>query len=318
MSNILVIGGAGYIGGITTDYLLEKGHTVTVFDNLLYENRFLKNCDFIYGDIRKTDHLLEIHKKYDHIIWLAAIVGDGACSQSPDLTTEINLNSIKRFLKKTGRRLIFTSTCSVYGAQSGILSESSSTKPLSLYASTKLEAEKYVLENGGLVFRLGTLFGLGDDYSRIRLDLVVNVLTLRAMVQKKLTVFGGEQWRPILAVRDVAGYLSEAVTRDYTGIYNLKYENVIILDLARRIKSIFPEVDIEQTKMSFEDLRNYRVDSSKVERDFIFRPKTSIEEEVYRMKILFSDHRIKNVDDDIYYNTRYVKTLLTNGYWRNI
>jgi nucleoside-diphosphate-sugar epimerase len=317
MSNVLVVGGAGYIGGLTTDLLLEKGHTVTVFDNLLYEERFLKACDFIYGDIRNTEHLLAIHKKYDHIIWLAAIVGDGACSQSPDLTVEVNVKSLQRFLSKTGRRVVFTSTCSVYGAQMGILTEESATRPLSLYASTKLEAEKYVLENGGLVFRLGTLFGLGDRYSRIRLDLIVNVLTLRAITQKKLTVFGGEQWRPILAVRDVAGYLTEAITRDYVGVYNLKYQNVKILDLAKRIQSIFPDVAIEVTEISFEDSRNYRVDSSRAERDFIFRPKTSIEEEVYRMQFLFAEHRIKNADSDIYYNTRHVKTLITNGYYRS-
>ena len=145
------------------------------------------------------------------------------------------------------------------------------------------------------------------------MDLVVNIMTLRAMIQKKLTVFGGEQWRPILAVRDVAGYLVEAVTRNYTGIYNLKYENVIILELAKRIQSVFPEVEIEHTEMSFEDLRNYRVESSKVESDFIFKPKTSVEEQVYRMKVMFGDHRIKNVDDDIYYNTRHVESLIKNG-----
>ncbi|MEM2144977.1 MAG: SDR family oxidoreductase [Candidatus Jordarchaeaceae archaeon] len=318
MSNVLVVGGAGYIGGITTDLLIEKGHNVTVYDNLLYEERFLKPCDFIYGDIRDTDFLVSLQKKYDHIIWLAAIVGDGACAQSPDLTIEVNLNSLKRFLEKTGRRVIFTSTCSVYGAQSEILTEESPAKPLSLYASTKLEAEKYVLDKNGLVFRLGTLFGLGDNYSRIRLDLIVNVLTLRAITQKRLTIFGGEQWRPIIAVKDVAGYLVEAITRDYIGIYNVKYQNIKIYDLALRIKSIFPDVAIEVTDMPFEDLRNYRVDSSKAERDFIFKPKTSIEEEVYRMQFLFTERRIKNFDSDIYYNTRYVKTLLSNGYYRRV
>lgn len=313
MESVLVVGGAGYIGGLTTDILIEKGYTVTVYDSLLYENRFLKNCDFIYGDIRNTDKLLGIQKKYDHIIWLAAIVGDGACAQSPELTTEINVNSLKRFLVNSKRRVIFTSTCSVYGAQNGLLSEESLTKPLSLYASTKLESEKYVLDNNGLVFRLGTLFGLGDHFSRIRLDLVVNILTLRAMLYKKVTVFGGEQWRPILAVKDVAGYLLESITRPYNDIYNLKYENVIILDLAKRIKSVFPEMAIEKTDMSFEDLRNYRVDNSKVKKDFIYNPKISVEEEVNRMKNLFKEHRIKNVNDDVYYNTRHVESIVKNG-----
>jgi len=316
MSKILVVGGAGYIGGVTTDLLLQNGHTVTVFDNLLYEERYLKNCDFKFGDIRNTDKLISIHKKYDKIIWLAAIVGDGACAQNPELTKEINVNSLKRFLDKTKRSIIFTSTCSVYGAQHNILNEESPTNPLSVYAGTKLEAENFVLKNNGLVFRLGTLFGLGDRYSRIRLDLVVNILTLRAIKQKKLTVFGGEQWRPILAVRDVGGYLCESITRDYTGIYNLRYKNIVIYELAKKIQSILPNVQIEQTEMSFEDLRNYRVDNSRSQLDFIFKPTISVEEEVHRLKLLFEENRIKNTDDDIYYNTRYFEYLIKNGYGR--
>src|SRR3990167_9385190 len=155
---ILVIGGAGYVGGITTDLLAAAGHRVTVFDNLMYEKRYLKDCNFIYGDVRDTAKLLKIHKKFDEIIWLAAIVGDGACAQNPDLTKSVNVDSIKNFLRKAKRRLIYLSTCSVYGAQNNILNENSPTKPLSLYAYTKLEAEKLVLKNNGLVFRLGTLF----------------------------------------------------------------------------------------------------------------------------------------------------------------
>ena len=316
MSNVLVIGGAGYIGGLTTDMLINNGHTVTVYDNLLYEKRFLKNCNFIFGDIRDTNKLVNIHKKYDKIIWLAAIVGDGACSQNPELTKEVNVESIRRFLNKTKRKIIFTSTCSVYGAQNEILDEKSKTNTLSIYATTKLEAENYVLNNNGLVFRLGTLFGLGDHYSRIRLDLVVNILTLRGIKNKKLTVFGGDQWRPILAVRDVAGYLNEAINREYKGIYNLKYKNIKVIDLAQKIQSILPEVKIETTEMRFEDLRNYRVNNSKSVKDFIYKPKTSIEEEVHRMKLLFEENRIKNTEDDVYYNTRYIEYLINNGYGR--
>jgi len=313
MDSVLVVGGAGYIGGVTTDILIEKGYTVTVYDNLLYESRFLKHCDFNYGDIRDTDKLVKIQRKYNHIIWLSAIVGDGACQQSPKFTREINVDSLKRFLERTNRRVIFTSTCSVYGAQEGELNEDSETSPLSLYASTKLEAEENILKHGGLAFRLGTLFGLGDQFSRIRLDLVVNVMTLRAVFQKELTVFGGDQWRPILAVKDVAQYLVEAITRDYNEVYNLKYENMIIREIAMRIKSIFPNITIEQTELPFEDLRNYRVNNEKVLSDFIFNPKTTVEQEVGRMRILFEERRLKNINDDVYYNTRYVKSLINNG-----
>ena len=88
--NILIVGGAGYIGGYMTDYLIDNNYNVTVYDNLLYETRFLKNVNFINGDIREKDRLLTIANDYDVVIWLAALVGDGACAINPKLTTELN------------------------------------------------------------------------------------------------------------------------------------------------------------------------------------------------------------------------------------
>lgn len=312
IKKILVVGGAGYVGGITTDLLSKAGHRVTVFDNLMYEKRYLKDCNFIYGDIRDTAKLLNIHQKFDTIIWLAAIVGDGACAQNPDLTKSVNVNSIRNFLRKTRRRLIYLSTCSVYGAQDKILDENSTTKPLSLYAYTKLEAEKSVVKYNGLIFRLGTLFGLGDNYSRIRLDLVVNFLTLRAFQDGHITVFGGEQWRPLLSVTDAGHYLAEAVTANFSGIYNLKLENVKIADLAVRLKRVFPKLKVTFSDIQFEDFRNYRVSSQKADKDFKFKPVVSVEEEAKRLKKIFSEGRIQNVNEDNYYNTNFVKALMYN------
>lgn len=313
MKSVLVVGGAGYIGGLTVDQLIEAGYKVGVYDKLLYEPRYLKPVNFHYGDIRDTKELLKIHGDYDEIIWLAAIVGDGACSQDPELTKEVNVTALKNFLEQAKRRMIFTSTCSVYGAQEGLLTENSPTNPLSVYASTKLEAEQLVLEHNGIAFRLGTLFGLGDAYSRIRLDLVVNVLTLRAYRDHKLTVFGGEQWRPLLAVKDVASYLVEAVEHEENDVYNLKYKNYKLLDLAKEIQAIFPQAELEITDMKFEDLRNYQVDSAKVDAVFEFRPKTTVKEEVKNMKKLFEDHRVRDPNNDIYYNAMYVKNLVQSG-----
>jgi len=310
MKNVLVVGGAGYIGGCLTDLLVERGHHVTIFDRLLYEERYLKDVPFVFGDIRDTDTLVKLQSKYDTIIWLAAIVGDGACSQDPELTYEVNYHSVKRFLDKTKRQLIFPSTCSVYGAQDGLLSEESTPKPLSVYAETKLLAEKAVLEHGGLAFRLGTLFGLGDKFSRLRLDLVINVLTYKALAEGKITVFGGDQWRPVLAVRDVAAYFAEAVTRNYNDVFNISMKNVRIKDCASIYKNIFPDLQLEVVDSKFEDMRNYRVSTEKVESKFIFKPQITIESEVQRMIELLQERRIKNPLDPRYYNTHYVKETL--------
>jgi len=310
MNNVLVVGGAGYIGGCLTDLLVEQGHHVTVFDRLLYEERFLKEVPFVYGDIRDTDALLKIHHKYDRIIWLAAIVGDPACAQDPELTFEVNYHAVKRFIERSKRKLIFPSTCSVYGAQDGLLSEASATNPLSAYAESKLMGEKAVLDGGGIAFRLGTLFGVGDHYSRLRLDLVLNVLTYKALADNKITVFGGDQWRPVLAVKDVAAYLAEAITRDHNDVFNLSMKNVRIIDCAAIYKNIFPELHVEVVATKFEDARNYRVSTEKADHAFIFRPRTSIESEVHRMLGLLKDRRIKNPLDARYYNTHHVRATL--------
>lgn len=305
---ILVIGGCGYIGGCLTDRLAENGYDVTVFDNLTYENYFLKEVSFEFGDIRNTKRLLSLHEKFDELIWLAALVGDGACAQDPDLTFEINFKCLKRFLDATKRRVIFPSTCSVYGAQEGLLDENSPTNPLSVYAETKFQAEQEILKHGGLAFRLGTLFGLGDTYSRLRLDLVVNILTLKAIRDGRITVFGGDQWRPILSVGDVAGYLVEAVNSDKNDVFNLGRENIRIKDLAVKLKEVFPELCVDIVDSKFEDLRNYRVSTDKAEKAFSYRPQVSVLDEVYRMKKVIEENRIKDPSNPMFHNSKFLES----------
>ena len=180
--NILVVGGAGYLGGAVTDLLLKTKHQVKVYDALLYEETYRKKVDFVYGDVRDKKKLLPYLKWADIIIWLAALVGDGACALNPKISYEINTKSLQ-LLANINRRIIFTSTCSVYGEHKRLLNESSPVNPLSVYASTKLVAEKYLINKNALIFRIGTLFGLGDNYSRIRMDLVINTLTAKAFFE---------------------------------------------------------------------------------------------------------------------------------------
>jgi len=307
--SVLVVGGSGYIGGLTCDYLIRDGFNVTVYDNLLYENRFLKEIPFIYGDIRDTEKLYEVSKDFDVIVLMAALVGDPACSVDQELTEKINYKAIKDFCEvvSPNKHLIFMSTCSVYGAQDGLLNEESSTNPLSSYASTKLAAEKYILEKGGTIFRLGTVFGLGDTYSRLRMDLVVNVLTMKAVKDGEITINGGEQWRPIIAVKDIAEYVTEACKEEYEGIFVLAKENVIIRDLGERVGRLIPNTKINYTEISFQDARNYKVDNSKSLNTFKYKPQVTVEDEVYRMLSMFKESRVQNPEDKVYHNGAYLK-----------
>jgi nucleoside-diphosphate-sugar epimerase len=306
---VLLVGGAGYIGGLTCDYLKEAGLEVTVYDNLLYENRFLKEIPFIYGDIRDTEKLYNVSKAFDVIVLMAALVGDPACSVDHDLTEEINYKSIKDFCENVSpsKHIVFMSTCSVYGAQDGMLDESSDTNPLSSYASTKLKAEEHILDNGGTIFRLGTVFGLGDTYSRLRMDLVVNVLTMKAVKDGEININGGDQWRPIISVKDIAGYVTEACIEEYEGIFVLSKENVVIRELGERVAGMIPNTKINYTEISFQDARNYKVDNVKSLNTFKYKAKVTVEEEVTRMVKMFTENRVENPEDKIYHNGAFLK-----------
>ena len=206
MDKILIIGGSGYIGGYLTDLITKSPSTKNynllkpaVLDNLIYEDRFLKEVDFYNIDVRDVKELDKVIHNYKVVVLLAALVGDPACAVDKQLSYDINVTPVKG-------KIIFTSTCSVYGKNDDLIDENATPNPLSIYAETKLEAEQYLFSKrpDSLIFRLGTLYGVGDSHSRLRLDLVVNVLTLKASLGDTLKVFGGEQWRPLLHVKDVA------------------------------------------------------------------------------------------------------------------
>ncbi len=312
MSKVLVVGGAGYIGGHLTDRLIESKHEVRVYDNLLFEERYLKEVDFIFGDVRDTKKLKPLLLWADCVIWLVGLVGDGACSLNPDLTKEININSVKWLRNNFDRRIIFMSTCSIYGAQEEILYEDSKPKPLSLYARSKVEGEK-LLGDEAIYFRLGTLFGLGDLFSRIRLDLVLNLLTTKACIYKKISVFGGNQWRPHLHVRDVAGAILTNIETNHVGPYNLCTKNMIISDLGNEIIKIVKTAKLEISDIKFEDARNYKVSAEKAKSDFKFSPQLSIQDGVREIQKLIENGRIRDISESRYSNTDYLRPKLTSN-----
>ena len=308
---ILIVGGAGYLGGFMTDlFQKDQNYQVTVYDKLLYETRYLKKVNFIFGDVLDTKKLKKIINNYDVIVWLAAIVGDGACAINPEYTNQINFESVKWLVDNYKKKIIFTSTCSVYGVNHKLISEDAIPNPLSVYATTKLKAEQYIIKHAQdyTIFRLGMLYGLSDEHSRLRLDLVANILTLKAVQGEKLSVFGGEQWRPLLHVRDVSYATKYVLENNINGLYNLSECNVIIADLAKTISKHIPNAKIECNDMKFEDLRNYRVTNKKIFGTG-WRPKENLDNGIEEMIKIFSEGRIKNFHDPIYSNVDFLKYL---------
>lgn len=314
--NVLVVGGAGYVGGPLVDMLLQTEHAVRVYDALLYEESYRKPVDFVYGDVRDTERLLPHLKWADVVVWLAALVGDGACALNPEVTIDINQESVKWLARVFDGRIVFMSTCSVYGAQDATLDETSPTGPLSAYAVTKLAAEKHLEGKNAIVFRLGTLFGVGDHYSRIRLDLVVNTLTVRAHREGHVSIFGGDQFRPLLHVSDVAQAVLQNLESPGTGVFNLHRQNVRIIDLAYQVRNHFPDMAIERTDVEFQDSRNYRVSSEKAARELGFKPERSIDQGIEEVKELLEHSRIRDLDNPRYTNQAFLMTFNTHTAFR--
>jgi nucleoside-diphosphate-sugar epimerase len=315
MSKVLIVGGAGYVGGYMVDLAVLAGHEVRVIDNLTYEDEYLKNIDFVYGDILDFTTIQPHLKWAEVVVWLAAFVGDPACAINPSLTMKTNVESVRNLVNSFEGRIIFPSTCSVYGAQDTLLDESSPTTPLSLYAESKLQAESILMEskNSVLIFRLGTLFGLSDVHSRLRVDLVLNALTIRAVLEGKMSVFGGNQYRPLLHVRDVATAVLPQIDSQNVGIYNLHTENVTIIELAERIQKILPSTKIEKTEVSFQDARNYRVSSDKARTLLGVSSSWTIDQGIREVVEVIQSKRIKDVTNPRFNNSETLKMQIRKG-----
>lgn len=310
--NVLVVGGAGYVGGAVTDRLLAAGsHSVRVYDSLLYEAEYRKPVEFVFGDVREDARLAGQLRWADAVIWLAAVVGDQACSTDAELSVAINQQRVEWLARRFDRRILFLSTCSVYGAAEGLLDEESALNPLSLYAQTKLAAERHLeAAPNAMIFRLGTLFGVSDHFSRIRLDLVVNTLTARAFFHRRFTVFGGAQYRPLLHVRDAADAVVDNLQTAHTGVYNLHQVNLEIRELAHLVERQFPGISVSGVNTGPADPRTYRVSSGKAQQIFGFSPRRTVSEGVEEVKQLLEQRRIRDVNNRRYSNADFIKSLL--------
>ena len=212
----LVVGGAGYIGAILVSKLLARDIRVRLLDNLMYGDEAIRpllghpHLQFIEGDCRNIEDVVRAMNNISSVIHLAAIVGDPACAAEDENALQINFAATRMMLeiaKGNGiGRFVFASSCSVYGASEDLMDERSLTEPISLYAETKLNSERVLLQAKSNTFhptvlRFATVFGLAP---RPRFDLVVNLLTAKAIQEGVITIFNGDQWRPFIHVDDVA------------------------------------------------------------------------------------------------------------------
>ena len=293
---VLVTGGAGFVGSRLVPMLLEEDYSVRVIDNLIYKfpsliDSFNKdNFKFIKGDVRNPDDVKKAVEGVDYIIHLAALVGAPACDRNKAFAQELNRDATilleKSRDKNTG--FIFPSTGSVYGHIEDICTENTEPKPLSTYGITKFEAEQYLLDKGNVVvYRPATAFGVS---SRMRLDLLVNDLTFKAVKNKFVLLYDKNARRTFIDVGDLAGALKFAMENFDNlkdDVYNLGHEslNYTKLEVCNKIKEIVP-FDIHNTRGSDPDQRDYEVSYKKI-RDKGFEVKTSLSDGIKHLVKLY-------------------------------
>jgi nucleoside-diphosphate-sugar epimerase len=287
---VLVTGGAGYIGSILTSELLRAGHKVTVLDNFMYRQNSLLECaandnfDVIRADARDESILKEALKGADYIIPLAALVGAPLCNKDKIGAVTINRDAIASIVKLASKeqRIIIPTTNSGYGVgQKGVYcTEESPLSPITLYGKIKMEAEKIVLERGNSIsFRLATVFGISP---RMRIDLLVNDFTYRAVRDRFVVIFEGHFKRNYIHVRDVARVFIHAID-NFTGMKNEPYNvglteaNISKLELCAKIKEQVSDfVYLESPIGEDPDKRDYIVSNEKIERTG-FKPLYSLD-----------------------------------------
>lgn len=325
---ILVTGGLGYIGyHVVSKLLKETEHEVVVLDSGLYQDDTLgefqpsARLTVIKGDIRNISDIVKAIQNVDAVIALAAIVGDPACALNESETLSSNYHSTELMVSMCNyykvKRLIFASSCSVYGAGDIILNEGSKLHPLSLYAQTRVMSEEVIrksarAELSWTILRFGTVFGWSK---RMRFDLVVNFLITKALKEGVIEIVGGNQWRPLVHVRDVAKAVFLAALADHNlvdgEVFNVgdNKQNFQIMEVAAKVKKILPGVKIVDRQIPDKDRRNYQVSFDKIRDTLGFKAQYSLKK---GMKEILNELERTKIDylDDRYYNVKY---LFKNG-----
>ncbi len=321
---VLVTGGAGYIGSHLIRMLLERNYAVRILDRFDYGRSGIEGLDdsrleIVPGDICSSRDVGRALRGVDGVIALAAIVGDPACNLDPEETVNLNYTATKILVESCNfygvRRLVFASSCSVYGASDqGLLTEQSRLNPVSLYARTRVLSENIIFDRAGevepVVLRLSTVFGLSP---RMRFDLVVNTLTVRGVVDHKISIFGGNQWRPNVHCRDAArAFLTalEAPAAKAAGeIFNVGGAglNHRIAELGGMVAQEVGNVEVTQ-QQDDTDPRDYRVSFEKIQRVLGFEPEWTVPAGIREVAAAIrADDRLREYQNPVYHNVQALK-----------
>jgi nucleoside-diphosphate-sugar epimerase len=305
--NVLITGGAGYLGSVLIERLFNNGGVtkLTVYDNLMYNQTSLihyswrKNFEFVYGDVRDQEKLSKYVDEADVIIPLAAIVGFPACDRDKDLATAVNYTQVKFIcdrIKNTNKKIIYPNTNSGYGiGENGECTEESPLNPISHYGVTKVNAEREVLNYGGISIRLATVFGSSP---RMRMDLLVNEFVYKALTDKYITIFEKNFIRNYIHIRDVANtfvYMIENYEKLKGDVFNVGLSNANLSkqQLVEKIKEYVPDFAITYSDYYEDpDKRDYIVSNAKLE-SLGWTPQYSLDDGIIELiktyKILIQD-----------------------------
>ncbi len=323
---VMVIGGGGYVGAILVPKLLKKGYRVKVYDLFIYGQDVFDRVkddpklELVEADVRDLKRLEKELEGMDAIIHLACISNDPSFELDPGLGKSINFDCfeplVKLAKKKGVKRFIYASSSSVYGVKDcENVSEAMSCEPLTDYSKFKMMCEEVLLRHiddkfVGLILRPATVCGWSP---RQRLDLIINILTNHAVVNRRILVDGGDQKRPNIHIEDITDLYVQSLEfpddKINGKVFNAGYENFPVRELAAKVRDTVGG-EIEVIVRETNDPRSYHISSAKIARELSFVPVHDIEEAVRDLKAAIEDGRLRDpMNNPLYYNIKRMKEI---------
>ena len=332
LQTITITGGAGYVGSALVPELLRRGYTVKVIDLFVYGMHVFDdiashpNLYLVCGDIRDADLLKREIAGSDALIHLACISNDPSFELNPALGKSINYDAFFPILaaleESDTQRFIYASSSSVYGVRhEPEITEEAPKTPLTDYSRYKLECEQVLRQwekpdhLDWTIIRPATVCGYSP---RLRLDLTVNILTIHALINHKIKVFGGKQLRPNIHIKDMVRVYSEVLETDKEKaagkIFNAGYQNESVENIAKKVKTVLDDPSIEIEYLLTDDNRSYHVNSDKIREDLGFRTCYTIEDAIEDIHRVYTQGQILDgLNNEYYYNIQRMKNIdLTN------